>query len=95
MADCKTCAQCKADATQPKASLVPITDHEYTMQFATIDVAHVISDGEGFQYLLLIGCIFSKFIEAVPLHDQTAPTLVKAIWDNWITIPQYIAQSRK
>ena len=63
------------------------------MQFITIDVAHMINDGDGFKYLLMIGCIFSKFIEAVGMHDQTAPTIVGAIWEHWITkhgCPQYI-----
>ena len=50
-------------------------------------------DHHGFQYFLLIGDIFSKYITTVPLKDQTASTIVNALLSHWVYIhgtPYYI-----
>ena len=82
---CTTCAQCKADKQGPKAPLVPIYEPAAPMDFISIDIGYMPTDVEGYRYILLIGDLFSKFIEVVPLRDQTAPTVVKALWEQWIT----------
>ena len=41
-------------------------------------------DHHGFQYFLLIDDIFSKYIHAVPLKDQTAPVIADALLSHWI-----------
>ena len=46
------------------------------MEFLALDIAYLPVDTEGFQYILLIGDVFSKYVEAVSLQDQTAPTIV-------------------
>ena len=40
------------------------------------------ADDKNFKYVLLIGDIFSKYIEAVPMIDQTASRIIDAfIWE--------------
>ena len=63
------------------------------MTFISIDIAYMEPDTEGYKYLLIMGDIFSKYIEAVPTKDQQAPTIVNALWKSWITrhsCPRYI-----
>ena len=67
LAGCKTCQQCKTGPKQPKAPLVPLITPTRPMEFVSIDIAHMEPDEDGFQYILLIGCVFSKYITAVPL----------------------------
>ena len=38
----------------------------------------------GDKYILLIGDIFSKYIEAVPMTNQSAAPIVTALYNNWI-----------
>ena len=90
---CEVCEQCKADSPAPKAPLVPIREPEAPLEFISIDVAHLPTTDEGHKYILLVGDIFSKYIDAVPMHNQEADTIVEALWRNWITrlgCPVYI-----
>ena len=41
-------------------------------------------DYSGYKYVLLIGDLFSKYIEAVPLVNQSAPNVVQALKERWI-----------
>ena len=54
------------------------------MDFICIDIAYLEQDPDDYKYILLIGCVFSMFITAVPLKNQTAPTIVDALCKKWI-----------
>ena len=54
------------------------------MQFVSIDIAYMPPDSDGYKYILLAGDVFSKFIQAIPLRDQTATTIVQAFQNNWV-----------
>ena len=41
-------------------------------------------DDNGFKYVLLIGDLFTKYVEAVPLQDQSAISIVTALNEKWI-----------
>ena len=84
IAECITCNKCKADQNNPKAPLFPIILPECRMEFLSIDSAHMETD-PGYRYILIMGDMFSKYIEAVPLKDQTSETISNAIWKSWIT----------
>ena len=84
--DCQTCQKTKCATSPPKASLVPIFIPNAPKQILSIDIAYLPKDNKGYQYLLLIGDIFSKFVQALPLKDQTAPKIVDALLSNWIYI---------
>ena len=81
---CRTCQQTKCDTHPPKAPLVPMLIPHAPMQFISIDIAYMPLDTDGYRYILLAGDVFSKFIQAIPLRDQTAPTIIRAFQNNWI-----------
>ena len=73
IAECITCNKCKADQSN-KAPLFPIIVPECPMEFLPIDIAHMETDHEGYRHILIMGDMFSKYIEAVPMKDQTPET---------------------
>ncbi len=83
---CRTCQQVKSDTRPPKAPLLPMVIPSGPMEFISIDIAYMPLDNDGFNYILLIGDIFSKYINAVALRDQTSKSIVKAFEDNWLHI---------
>ena len=90
---CTTCQKSKCDTTPPKAPLLPMFVPNAPMQFVSLDIGYLPTDNSGYQYILLIGDVFSKFIQAVPLKDQTAPTIVDAFLKSWLYIhgmPYYL-----
>ena len=68
------------NAKTPQVSPAAANIHtRVPMQFIVIDIAFVpIYDG-GYRHFLLIVDIFSKFIEAVPLIEQTAPSVLDGL----------------
>lgn len=90
---CVYCQQTKCATAPPKAPLVERVIHNAPMQFISIDIAYMPKDSKGSEYFLLIGDIFSKYIEAIPLKDQTASSILTALMSRWIYIhgtPYYI-----
>ena len=83
---CTTCQKAKCNNYPPKAPLLPMAIPTKPMEFIAIDIAHMPKDSNGYQYFLIIGDIFSKYIQAVPLRDQTASTISKALSTSWIFI---------
>ena len=81
---CKICQKCKTDQKQPKAPLVPLIVPSRPMEFISIDIAYMELDDGGYKYILIIGCVFAKFITAVSLKSQTADDIVEAISNEWI-----------
>ena len=81
---CETCGKTKADPNPPKAPLLPMFIPEAPMQFVSMDIAHLPIDEDGFRYVFLMGDVFSKYIEAVPLRDQNALTIVNAFVSEWV-----------
>ena len=50
-------------------------------------------DIDGYRYILLIDDLFSKYIEAVPLIDQNSSTIIKALYESWLSkhgYPQFL-----
>ena len=84
IASCHICQQCKTNSQKPKAPLIPLIAPDKPMQFICIDIAYLEEDPDGYKYILLIGCVFSKFIAAIPLKDQTATVIIDAICKKWI-----------
>ena len=81
---CDVCQKTNCDTKPPRAPLVPMFIPSSPMQLIAIDIAYMPPDKDGYRYILLIGDTFSKFINAVPLRDQTAPTLVRAFSNHWL-----------
>ena len=85
LAECDTCQRCKVDPVTPKAPLVPIYEPQSPLEFISLDVAHFPTTKNGSKYVLLIGDVFSKYIEAAPMPDQKAETIRDTLWGKWIT----------
>ena len=81
---CETCGRTKADQNPPKAPLLPMFIPEAPMQFVSMDIAYMPIDEEGYRYVFLMGDVFSKYIEAVPLKDQNAITVADAFTKEWV-----------
>ena len=56
------------------------------MELITIDIGYMIKDSDGYQYILLIGDLFSKYIQAVPLKQQGAEDICNALYERWILV---------
>ena len=81
---CTDCQKTKCLSSPPKAPLVPMWIPTKPMEFVAMDIAHMPTDSKGYQYFLLIGDMFSKYIQAVALKDQTAPAVTEALNNHWI-----------
>ena len=81
---CKTCQQTKCDTRPPKAPLLPMLIPSAPMEFISIDIAYMPVDTDGYRYILLAGDVFSKYIHAIPLRDQTAPSIIRSFENSWI-----------
>ena len=81
VSSCNIGARCKVVVT-PRTPLIPIHQAESPMEFIALDIAYMPVDTEGYQYVLLIGDSFSKYIEAVPMYKQTATDIVNVIWKH-------------
>lgn len=83
---CETCQQVKSPSKAPRAPLLPIAPEEHLpMRAVAIDIATLPKTDDGYRYFLVIGDTFSKYLEAVPMKNQTADTVVKAFWRGWVT----------
>ena len=63
------------------------------MQFLSLDIGYLPKDDSGYQYILLIGDVFSKYIDAIPLKDQTASTIASTLQTKWLYVhgtPSYL-----
>ena len=90
---CNVCQKVKCDTRPAKAPLLPMCVPEKPMNFISIDVAYMPKDNDGYQYVLLIGDIFSKLIQAVPMRDQTTQTIIKSFLNHWLYVhgsPSYL-----
>ena len=83
---CHTCQKTKPLVNPPKAPLLPMVIPSTPMDFVTIDIAYMPKDNDGYRYFLLVGDMFSKFIQAVPLRAQDAPSISKALSSLWLYV---------
>ena len=81
---CLSCQQTKCLTKPGKAPLVKMVIPTKPMDFIAMDIAYMPIDTSGYQYFLLLGDIFSKYIAAVPMKNQTAPSVIKALNGEWI-----------
>ena len=83
---CTICQHVKCDTSPPKAPLIPMVIPDAPMQFISLDIAYMSLDNHGYRFVLLIGDIFSKFIQAVALKDQTSYSVVEVRLNSWIYV---------
>ena len=83
VAECTVCSQCK-NLPKPKQAL-QIPDIPNPMESIAMDFGSLPQDSEGYVGFLLIVDIGTSFISAIPLKDQLATTLEKALWTSWFS----------
>ena len=79
---CKRCMICLRNkrSYSPKQPLNPI-EPNYKFPRATIayDIATLPWSKDGFRYVCIIVDMFAKYIEAIPMKNQTAQSIVEAL----------------
>ena len=88
-AQCNICLESKAD-NHKRDELQPyqLEDLE-PRNVITFDVATLPWSSKSYRYFLVIVDLFTKYLEAIPMKDQTADTIKQAIMDGWITKPTW------
>ena len=82
--NCRVCRQCKhlpnprapLNSTQESASVI--------FNRLDIDVASMVESPRGFQYFLIMVDPVTKFCATAAMADQTALTIERAIWSQWM-----------
>lgn len=90
---CISCQVTKVDHRPPKAPLIPISESYTPMKFITMDIQYIPGDDKGYKYILLIGDLFSKYIETVALKYQLSSTIADALYKKWMLrhgCPQFL-----
>ncbi|GFR81342.1 Pol polyprotein [Elysia marginata] len=55
-----------------------------SLEIVAMDFTHLEMSRDGFEDVLVITDVYSKWVVAVPLKDQTDETVVCALIDHWI-----------
>lgn len=83
----RECIACQRVKVQRHSKLLPnkIEVPDGRFNHIHLDFIH-LSEVRGYKYCLTIIDRFSRFPMAIPLRDTTTETVVKALFDNWITL---------
>ena len=80
---CQTCETCATRKRAPKKNLAPLKTG-YPMQVVAVDILGPLPESEaGNSYVLVAGDYFTKWMEAYPIHNQEAGSL---LLNNYIQI---------
>ena len=86
VASCETCQRTKPLTIPPIAPLLPMVIPSAPMEFVTIDIAHMPKDSDGYKYFLLVGDMFSKYVQTVALRDQEATSISRVLSKAWLFV---------
>ena len=92
---CKACQRCQvAKATRPtvKTTMGHLLASR-PLEIIAIDFTSLDRSSDGYEHLLIVTDIFSKFTQAYPTRDQKAHTVVKTLTEKWFYtygVPQQI-----
>ena len=83
---CRSCHRCQlakaptSGVQHPPGHLVAHTH----LEIVTIDFTRLEMSRDGYEYVLVITDVFTKWVVAVPVKDQSAETVVRVPIDEWI-----------
>ena len=83
---CSTCEVCMKNkrANIRRQPLVPIKlQYNFPRAMVSFDIATLPWASGGYRYVLLMTDLFAKFIEAVPMRNQEASSVLKALEQGW------------
>ena len=80
-----TCDSCQRAQRPPKkAELTPWPACNKPNERVHIDLFGPLRGNDRYKYVAVMSCAFSKWAEVVPLENKEAPTVAKAIFEQWI-----------
>ena len=79
------CGPCqRARRPPPNASLTPWQPTTKPNERVHIDLFGALKGDPNFKYVAVITCAFTKWTEVIPITDKEAPTVAKAVLEEWI-----------
>ena len=79
------CNKCQRAQRPPKnAELVPWPQASKPNERIHIDLYGALRGDPTYKYVAVITCAFTKWTEVIPLTDKEAPTVAKAVFEEWI-----------
>ena len=83
---CNTCTACESfrlPTPKLQAPLHPITTTR-PLEIVFADIAELPITRRGFRYILVVTDHFSKYVNIYPMKDQTAPTIAKLLFEEYV-----------
>ena len=81
--NCNVCAEANK-WHQPKIPLNPLPVPTGPLERIHIDLLSIAVPSQGYKYILVIICAFSKYVIAKPLKNKTSKTVAKAFFQHYI-----------
>ena len=79
------CGPCQRAQRPPKnAPLTPWQPTTKPNERVHIDLFGALKGDPNFKYVAVITCAFTKWTEVIPITDKEAPTVAKAVFEEWI-----------
>ena len=83
IAKCANCVQRKPPSTNRRANLVSI-ETSSPMELVCMDYLHLERSKGGYENILVITDYFTRYAQAIPTKNQTAHTIAKALFEQFI-----------
>lgn len=81
---CEVCARQKRSYQSQVKMQTPNYGAKGSRQAVAMDIATMPWSADGHRYLLVVVDLFAKFVELIPMADQTATSVVTAFRNEWI-----------
>ena len=83
---CKSCVACQQSKVTRYNKFLPkhFVTPDSRFDHLHLDLIGPFANSQGYTHVLtIIGC-YSRWSEAIPISDTTAPTVARAFYNNWI-----------
>ena len=85
---CRACPTCQvAKAVRPKIrTKMGHLLASRPLEVVALDFTSIEKSSDGYEHLLIVTDVFSKFTQAYPTKDQKAPTVAKVLTEKWFYV---------
>ena len=80
--ECRRCQVAKASRPTVKTTMGHVLASR-PLEVIAIDFTTIDKSSDGYEHLLVVTDLFTKFTQAYPTRDQKAPTVVKVLTEKW------------